>query len=123
MTTQTHNATHATRNASSTRVAQNEVNIMTNAKIEFTKNNVTYDVRALFDALKSQNDKTFTIAQLSRAMKLNEKQSRRKLRANASRAKNDQSKLSRIVKSQNANTKYTYDLTIDNVDVMSRFIA
>lgn len=98
--------------------------IMTNANaMTFTKNNRTFDVNALFDTLKSQNDKTFTIATLSRAMQLNEKQSRRKLRANASRAKNDQSRLSKIVKSQNANTKYTYDLTIENVDIMSRFIA
>lgn len=96
---------------------------MTNENITFTKNNVSHNVNELFDAMKTINDKTFTIANLSRAMKLNEKSSRRKLRANASRAKNDQTKIAKILKSQRANEKYTFDLTIENVDVMSRFIA
>ena len=96
---------------------------MTNANATFTKNNVTYNVNALFDAMKTIDDKSFTIANLSRAMKLNEKQSRRKIRNNASRDKNEQTKIAKLIKSQRANEKYRFDLTFENVDTMSRFIA
>ena len=80
---------------------------------------MTYDVNAIFETLKLINAKTFTIANCARACAINEKIARRRLRANASRDKNDQMKTSKFVDATSrANVKYEYALTMKNVETM-----
>ena len=82
-----------------------------------------YDINAIVATLKTQNDKTFTIAQLARACAINEKIARRRLRANASRAKNDQLKIAtRVDATHRANVKYEYALNASNVETMLNVI-
>lgn len=84
---------------------------------------MTYDIEKIVATLKSQNDKTFTIANLARACAINEKIARRRIRANASREKSSQLKTSsRVDATSRANVKYEYALTRANVETMLNVI-
>lgn len=80
---------------------------------------MTHDIKTIVATLKTQNEKTFTVANLARAMKINEKIARRRMRANASRAKNDQLKIAkRVDATSRANVKYEYALNETNVSMI-----
>ena len=84
---------------------------------------MTYDVKAITLALTALNDKTFTVASLARACAINEKIARRRMRANASRAKGDQLKVaSRVKATSRANVKYEYALNEGNVETILNVI-
>ena len=75
--------------------------------------------KTFLDALAKINAKTFTVASLARVMKINEKIARRRMRANAARAKGDQLKIAkRVDATSRANVKYEYALTQANVDLI-----
>ena len=88
-----------------------------------TINARTFDVPAIVKTLSAINDTHFTVANLARACALNEKTSRRKIRANASRAKADKLSMAKVVKSKNANEKYTFNLNEEEVTTMLHIIA
>lgn len=84
---------------------------------------MTYDIDALLASLKTANDKTFTVAALARAMKVNEKIARRRMRANAARASKDQQKVAkRVDATSRANVKYEYALTKANLEMIVAII-
>lgn len=83
----------------------------------------THNADALLATLKTANDKTFTVAALARAMKVNEKIARRRMRANAARASKDQLKTAKRVDAvSRANVKYEYPLTKANVEMIVAII-
>lgn len=85
--------------------------------------NATYDATVLVTALKAINEKAFTVANLARAMKINEKIARRRMRANAARAKGEQMKIAkRVDATSRANVKYEYALTEANVTLIADII-
>lgn len=85
--------------------------------------NMTHNIDAIFATLKSQNDKTFTVAQCARVMKINEKIARRRMRANNARAKNDQLQCAKRVRATSrANVKYEYATTRENVEMIVAII-
>jgi hypothetical protein len=84
---------------------------------------MTYDIKTIVETLKTTNDKNFTCAQLSRVVAINEKIARRRMRANASRAKNDQLTIAkRVDATSRANVKYEYALNEKNVELILNII-